>query len=118
MKLIVISALVLLFISACGGADKPSQTLHLRGYDIRASDYQAMVRAQMTANLVGFAIVCNQVEGLSESGLVTYFTQLAAAASSTPELPASATPRPGQSLNENDGLIAAKIIQGECKRTF
>jgi len=113
---IVSALLALALLSACGGND--DSTLHMRGFDISPANYQAVIRAEMAANMVGFGVICKQVDGLGDEALVNFFKQLSASSAATPTVPKGGIAKPGQTLKDDDGRRAAKIIQSECNRTF
>lgn len=105
------------FVAACGGDGKADTVLHMRGFDIRASDYQATTRAVLTANKTEFKTsICDPIKGLSDSASITFMRQMSA--DGTPQVPAGGTPVPNQALDADSSREAIKIIKAECSRAF
>lgn len=118
MKTIAALLTLTMLLTACGGGGNEDATLHMRDFDIGARNYRAAIRAEMTSNLVGWAIVCKQIDGFKADELATFFKQMAATSTATPTLPQGAIAKQGQEPDPGDQAIAAKIIQDECGRTF
>jgi len=90
----------------------------MRNFDIKPATYRAALRGEIASNFVGWSIVCKQLDGLPDADVVTFFKQANQGSTATPTIPTGAIPKPGQEPRDSDALRAARIIKGECDRTF
>lgn len=110
-KLIIPAALTVLAI-ACGGGTEAETVLHMRGFDMDSGQYRAHIRGTFAANAIGAGTLCRDIAPMNETEAQAYF----AAASGAAIVPASATPKPGQTPDTESVSLAFSIIKDECGR--
>lgn len=116
-SLVLVTILFLVVACGGGGGDSKTNILHVKNQDISEDNLRAVWRASLINNLVGGALVCKQLEGLTPEGVINFFRSLPDTdPNSTPV--AGATYRPGQAGDGKDLQRAATIFQEECEHTF
>lgn len=119
MKRIAVLLLAGLLIACGGGGDGggggDDDLLVLREQNVSEENLRAYYRSLGATNPIGWGLICNGLDGLSEDAALNFFKNATEGSNANITVVAGATAVPGQQAVEADNRKVVRMIMDECK---